>query len=187
MIRILGADKEKRLLRLFDRGDASAMDRLYAEYADYLAGVCYRYVGNDDDMKDVLQEAFIKIFTRIGSFEYRGKGSLKAWMTRIVVNESLTFLRRNAAAAETPITGDTPDTADDTPATEGIDAAAVMEMVARLPEGYRVVFNLFAIEGMSHKAIADELGITPSTSASQFFKAKRMLARMINEYRRKNG
>ena len=186
MIRILGADKEKRLLRLFDRGDASAMDRLYAEYADYLAGVCYRYVGNDDDMKDVLQEAFIKIFTRIGSFEYRGRGSLKAWMTRIVANESLTFLRRHAAAAETPITGDTPDPAADTPATEGIDAAAVMEMVARLPEGYRVVFNLFAIEGMSHKAIADELGITPSTSASQFFKAKRMLARMINEYRRKN-
>lgn len=74
MIRILGADKEKRLLRLFDRGDASAMDRLYAEYADYLAGICYRYVGNDDDMKDVLQEAFIKIFTRIGSFEYRGRG-----------------------------------------------------------------------------------------------------------------
>lgn len=108
-------------------------------------------------------------------------------MTRIVVNESLTFLRRNAAAAETPINGDTPDTADDTPATEGIDAATLMGMVARLPEGYRVVFNLFAIEGMSHKEIADELGITPSTSASQFFKAKRMLARMINEYRRKNG
>ncbi len=187
MIRILGADKEKQLLGLFDRGDASAMDRLYAEYADYLAGVCYRYVGNDDDMKDVLQEAFIKIFTRIGSFEYRGRGSLKAWMTRIVVNESLTFLRRNAAAVETPINGDTPDTADDTPATEGIDAATLMGMVARLPEGYRVVFNLFAIEGMSHKEIADELGITPSTSASQFFKAKRMLARMINEYRRKNG
>lgn len=61
-----------------------------------------------------------------------------------------------------------------------------MGMVARLPEGYRVVFNLFAIEGMSHKEIADELGITPSTSASQFFKAKKMLARMINEYRRKN-
>lgn len=68
---ILRTDKEQRLLNLFDRGEATAMDELYAEYADYLTGVCYRYIGNDNDLKDVLQEAFIKIFTQIGSFDAR--------------------------------------------------------------------------------------------------------------------
>ena len=70
------------------------MDELYGCYADYLTGVCYRYISNDEDLKDVLQESFIKIFTQISSFEYRGSGSLQAWMTRIVVNESLQLLRR---------------------------------------------------------------------------------------------
>ena len=87
---IFGSNKELQILKRFGRGDASAMDMLYADYADYLTGVCCRYIGNEDDRKDVLQEAFIKIFTSIGHFSYRGEGSLKAWVTRIAVNEALT-------------------------------------------------------------------------------------------------
>ena len=151
---IFGSNKELQILKRFGRGDASAMDMLYADYADYLTGVCCRYIGNEDDRKDVLQEAFIKIFTSIGHFSYRGEGSLKAWVTRIAVNEALQYLRQQCRWS--PIDSDAP-----------------------LP--YRAVFNLFAIEGLSHKEIARQLGITPSTSASQYFKARAMLARMIKE------
>ena len=94
-----GNNKEQHIISLFAKGDTLAMDKLYGEYADYLAKVCLRYIGNREDMHDVLQEAFIRIFTKIHTFEYRGKGSLKAWLTRIVINESLHFLRENDASA----------------------------------------------------------------------------------------
>ena len=87
-----GEDKERQIIQRLGRGDASAMDDLYALAADKLAGVCARYISAEADRKDILQESFIKIFTRIGSFDYRGHGSLMAWMTRIVVNESLLWL-----------------------------------------------------------------------------------------------
>ena len=161
---IFGSNKELQILKRFGRGDASAMDMLYAEYADYLTGVCCRYIGNKDDRKDVLQEAFIKIFTSIGHFSYRGEGSLKAWVTRIAVNEALQYLRQQCRWS--PIDSDAP-------------------LPQQLPPGYRAVFNLFAIEGLSHKEIARQLGITPSTSASQYFKARAMLARMIKENKKK--
>lgn len=196
---ILRTDKEQLLLRLFDRGDASAMDKLYAEYAEYLTGVAYRYLGNDDDVKDVLQEAFIKIFTKIASFKYRGKGSLKAWLTRIVINEALMFLRTSPTTSPSPSNrrGDLVSLADEaaleefnsvtySPPLEGL-GEVIFDFIARLPNGYRTVFNLFAIDGLSHKEIAAELGITPSTSASQYHKARAMLAKMINEYRKTNG
>ena len=86
---LLWKDKEQQILSLFQKGDNRAMDKLYMEYADYLTGVCARYISNEDQLKDVLQESFIRIFTNIHQFEYRGKGSLKAWMTKVVIHESL--------------------------------------------------------------------------------------------------
>lgn len=182
-MKIFGIDKERRLLKMFDSGDAAAMDTLYAEYAGYLTGVAYRYVGNDDDLKDVLQESFIKIFTQIGRFQYRGKGSLKAWLTRVVVNESLMYLRRSAQTLEVSIRIEPPDMADDPPDESLPDADTLASMIARLPAGYRTVFNLYAIEGLSHKQIAHQLAITPGTSASQYHKARMLLGRMIKKYK----
>lgn len=186
---ILHTNKEQHLLGLFSRGDASAMDKLYAEYSGYLAGVAYRYLGNDDDVKDVLQEAFIKIFTQIDSFEYKGKGALKAWLTRIVINEALMFLRKSDKERNLFVDSDDSSAGkqasdDAEPDSSDIDISVIMEMVARLPVGYRTVFNLFAIEGLDHKTIAQQLGITASTSASQYHKARAMLARMIKDYRK---
>ena len=85
----LGNDIEIAIVEKFRRGETSAMDWLYAAYANYLTGVCCRYIVHDDDLKDVLQESFIKIFTRMNSFNYRGKGSLRAWVTKIAINECL--------------------------------------------------------------------------------------------------
>ena len=181
---IFGNNKEKTIVQLFRQGNALAMDKLYAEYADYLTTVCARYIVNDDDLKDVLQESFIKIFTQINQFEYRGKGSLKAWTTRIVINESLQFLRKQKVNAPL-VADDPPDIPDETPDTEGLSADTLNNLVAQLPTGYRTILNLYVIEGKSHKEIAQMMGIKPDTSASQFHRAKNMLARLIKDYKRK--
>ena len=181
---IFGNNKEKAIVQLFRQGNPLAMDRLYAEYADYLTAVCARYITDDDDLKDVLQEGFIKIFTQIDKFEYRGKGSLKAWTTRIIVNESLLFLRKQKGSLPL-VADDPPDIPDDTPDTEGLSADILNDLVAQLPTGYRTILNLYVIEGKSHKEIAQMMGIKPDTSASQFHRAKNMLARLIKDYKRK--
>ncbi len=180
---ILPTDKEQHILQQFKRNYNSAMDLLYAEYAGYLTAVCARYIAGDDDMKDVLQEALIKIFTQIGSFEYRGKGSLKAWMTRIVVNESLQFLRRSKKD-EVLIDTEPPDIPEEDPDTDGLNAEEMTDIIRSLPDGYRMVFNLYVIEGKSHKEIAQILNIKPDTSASQLHRAKNILARLITQYKR---
>lgn len=183
---ILGTDTELRIVRSFSRGDTSAMDRLYTEYANYLTGVCARYVPDVNDQKDVLQEAFIRIFTQIGTFEYRGKGSLKAWITRIAINEALQLIRQKTRLHTFEAENDPPDIPDDVPDTNGIGEHTLLCMIQRLPTGYRAVFNLYAIEGKSHQEIAQQLGIKPDTSASQFHRARNMLAKMIKEYRIKD-
>ncbi len=180
---ILPTDKEQHILQQFKRNYNSAMDLLYAEYAGYLTAVCARYIAGDDDMKDVLQEALIKIFTQIGSFEYRGKGSLKAWMTRIVVNESLQFLRRSKKD-EVLVDTEPPDIPEEDPDTDGLNAEEMTDIIRSLPDGYRMVFNLYVIEGKSHKEIAQILNIKPDTSASQLHRAKNILARLITQYKR---
>lgn len=175
---------EEEIVGLFRRGDSSAMDRLYAAHAPYLTAVCARYITDEDALKDVLQEALIKIFTQIDSFCYRGRGSLRAWMTRIVVNESLQALRRHRRQPVMVTDADAPDLPDEDPEVDSIDADALTQLIRQLPEGYRTVLNLYAIEGHSHKEIAQLLGIKPDTSASQFHRAKNMLAKLIKDYRR---
>lgn len=173
-------DIEQHITDLFARGDSRAMDVLYSHFANYLTGVCIRYVPQQEDLHDVLQEAFIKIFTTIGSFKYRGKGSLKAWMTRITVNEALMFLRDKKKMQFMDNDQEPPDIAETPPDTSALTADSVAYAIAQLPDGYRTVFNLYAIEGKSHKEIAKILNIKPDTSASQFHRAKAILARILN-------
>jgi len=178
---LFGYNKEQHIISLFSKGDTLAMDKLYGEYADYLTKVCSRYIQNQDDLHDVLQEAFIRIFTKIHTFEYRGRGSLKAWLTRVVINESLHFLRDNNANIFVDKDVDLPDIIDDEPDIDNLSITQITDTILKLPPGYRAVFNLFAIEGKSHKEIAELLNIRPDTSASQFHKARNMLARMLKE------
>lgn len=183
---ILGLNKEQKIISLFRRGDAMAMDKLYACYADYLTGVCSRYISEEADLKDVLQESFIKIFTQINTFEYRGVGSLKAWLVRIVVNESLLFLRKKASERMVTVTQELPDCPEEELCIGDMNEEVLLEMIQRLPAGYRTVFNLYVIEGKSHKEIADILNIKADSSASQFHRAKQMMVRMVKDYRKKN-
>lgn len=179
-------DKEQQIVEAFRRGDASAMDDLFTLFSGYLMGVGTRYIADDDELKDVLQEAFIKIFTQFHSFQYRGKGSLKAWMMRIMVNECLMALRQKQ---KTDIVNneEVPDLPDEEPDTESLDGNVLMEMIRRLPEGYRQVLNLYVIEGLSHNEIGQILHIKADSSASQLHRAKAMLAKMIKDYKRRLG
>lgn len=163
------------------------MDKLYMEYADYLTGVCARYISDEDTLKDVLQESFIRIFTQIHQFEYRGKGSLKAWITKITINEALMQLREEKAFLIPLHESQISDFSDEEPDVEDIDTNILLTFVQKLPPGYRAVFNLFIIEEKSHKEIAEILQIQPTTSASQFLRAKKMLANMIREYKQKTN
>lgn len=179
-------EKEQQIVEAFRRGDTSAMDDLFTLFSGYLMGVGTRYIADDDELKDVLQEAFIKIFTQFHSFQYRGKGSLKAWVTRIMVNECLIALRQKQKI-DVVDNEEVPDLPDEEPDTESLDGNVLMEMIRCLPEGYRQVLNLYVIEGLSHKEIGQILHIKPDSSASQLHRAKTMLAKMIKDYKRRLG
>lgn len=142
--------------------------------------ICLRYMGNGEEARDVLQDAFVKILTSIGRFEYRGEGTLQAWMARITVNEALSHLGRRGTLR---MTDNLPaDIADDDEPPERIPPDVLTRMIGELPAGYRTVLNLFVFEQMPHKEIARRLGITESTSGSQYNRAKKMLAQRIKEY-----
>lgn len=149
-----------------------------------------RFFTDDDDVRDALHDAYITIFTTIERFDYRGPGSLQAWMHRIVVNECITILRRRKTLFVVPLEELPPSQLESLSSTateaEAADCTAVspdtlQTLIASLPDGYRTVLNLFAIEGLSHKEIARMLGISESTSASQYSRAKQLLAKRIKQ------
>jgi RNA polymerase sigma-70 factor (ECF subfamily) len=168
------------------------MKALYAALSAPLSGICSRYIKDPDRRKDVLQESFIKIFTRIGMFTYRGEGSLRAWATRITVNEALGEIRKESRSPFERMTEATEKTAQNVEEESEADVdlltgKELASMIAELPAGYRAVFNLYAVEGLGHKEIGKILGIKPDTSASQYHRARAMLSKMIREYLKKKG
>lgn len=175
---------ERDLAALVGNGDYRGQRELYDRYAGQLTAVARRYLGDDDEVKDVLQDAFISIYQKFGTFHYRGEGSLRAWMTRIVVNGALQQLRREkrlVSADALPAESEEP-----LPETDGIPAGVLQRMIEGLPDGYRTVFNLYVFEQMSHREIASLLGIKENSSASQFLRARARLAQEIKEYRKEN-
>jgi len=179
------------------------MRQLYERYKGYAMAIGLRYIPNSDEMRDVLQDSFVKILTSIGQFSYRGEGSLKAWVARIVSNRAVDYLREHQrfvflsgipdecdedGVADGYPDGETVGYSDVGHGTVGHGARAadvspdmLMELIGRLPANYRTVLNLFVFEERSHREIAQLLGIKESTSASLFFRAKKMLARRIRE------
>lgn len=176
-------NSEKKLLRLLKDGEENARYLLYKQYIRYLSAVCSRYITNDENIKDVLQESFLRIFHSLDSFRYQGEGSLKAWMSRIVINESLDWLKQNRRLEYVEIDKEGISIPDAPPDTEGIPEDVIYRMIRSLPDGYRTVFNLYVIEQKTHKEIAEVLGIKESTSASQLHRAKAMPAAMITQFR----
>lgn len=173
---------ERELTQLVRSGDPSGTRALYERYVGYLTAVCSRYVPDRAAVKDILQDAFIAIFSRIRDFEFRGEGSLRAWMTRIVVNGALKSLR---GSGRLNYVEELPDREEEElDSLPQIPPGVLAEMIKALPDGYRTVFNLFVFEKKSHKEIAQLLGIKENSSASQFFRARALLARQIKEYKK---
>ena len=139
-----------------------------------------RYIPNREEMRDVLQDGFVKILTTIDQFDYRGEGSLKNWVARIVANKAIDYLRKHERIN---FVNTIPDELDEE-ATDMIDIPPdiLTKMIGRLPDNYRLVLNLFVFQQQSHKEIAQLLGIKESTSASIYFRARKMLSKMIKEY-----
>ncbi|MCI6159908.1 MAG: RNA polymerase sigma factor [Prevotella sp.] len=177
-------ESEEQLLKSLTQGVPSARRRLYDHYAGCLMAVCMRYLSDRYLAQDVLHDSFVKILTSIGRFEYRGEGSLKAWMMRIAANESLTVLRRNGRFETVD---NIPEETDEEPDIDQVPMNEMMRMIGELPTGYRTVFNMFVFEERSHKSIALELGIKEDSSASQFLRAKKILAKKIKEYKHQQG
>lgn len=180
------ATQEEREIRQIRQGDTAAMRAVYERYIGHLTAVCTRYVPDEEDAKDVLQESFVKIFSSFDRFQYRGEGSLKAWLTRVVVNEAVTLLRERERMEVVRPEWDLPDVADEEPPVEEVPAEVIHRLVASLPPGYRMVFNLYVFEHKSHKEIARLLHIRENSSASQLHRAKELLAKGIMDYKAKN-
>jgi RNA polymerase sigma-70 factor (ECF subfamily) len=171
---------DEQLVKECVSGSAIAQKKFYDLFAKKMMGVCLRYTNDYEEAQDVLQEAFVKIFTKLPDFE--SKGSLEGWVRRIMVNTALDAYRRakkHQNNVDVDSVGYLLDSNDYT--IETINANDLLKIIHTIPEGYRVVFNLFAIEGYSHKEIAERLGVTESTSKSQFSRAKKMLRKILVE------
>lgn len=179
---------ERDICRGCKRGNAKAQRALFDRYSSMLMAKIFSYVGNDDDAKDVLQDTFIKAYTMIDSFTWAGDGSLQAWLTRIAVNTAINFLRSRKRLVVTTVRAtnmdDPPDVVEEATVDEvnRLDTSTILEMVAELPDGYRTVFNLYCLDGYSHKEIAEQLGINEKSSSSQLARAKALLAQKIKKY-----
>ncbi len=178
---------EQSLIERVKRRERVAQRELYDLYAGRLLSASLRYVTRRDVAEDLLHDSFIKIFKSIDSFTYRGDGSLRAWMERITINTALEWLRQQNRLDVVSYNDDYMPTMIDVaePTAEDVDQipqSEVLRLIAELPDGYRTVFNLFTIEGYSHREIAHELGINEKSSSSQLLRAKRLLSTKINEY-----
>ncbi len=174
---------EQQLIEGCKKGDRKAQKTLYEQHSPRMMGVCLRYVSDRETARDLLQDGFVKVFTGMDS--YSGIGSFEGWMRKIFVNCALEYLRKGDVLRDAAALDYTAELAqsDHTVVSE-MSAVELMKLVQELPDGFRLVFNLFAIEGYSHKEISEMLHITESTSRSQYTRAKQLLQRRINDLER---
>jgi RNA polymerase sigma-70 factor (ECF subfamily) len=180
--------EEQELAERCKNGDNVARKVLYETYADRLFGLCIRYMGNRDTAQDVLHDGFIRIFQSFHLFTWRGTGSLRAWMERVIINESLQQIKRSKIM-ENQIPIEDASEVYDMPAPDDVSQIPekiLMRFIGELPDGYRTVFNLYVFEKKSHKEIAEMLHMNEKSSSSQLFRAKMQLAKKINEWMKDN-
>jgi RNA polymerase sigma factor (sigma-70 family) len=169
-------NKEEHILKGCKAGDHKAFEELYKTWYRVLLGVAMRYARNRQEAEDILQDAFIKVFHSIGS--YRGEGSFEGWLKRVVRNTAINHYRsRIKFDLYIDFAGQEESLND------GSDTKDVISLLNKLPEGYRMVINLYFIDGCTHKEIAELLNISTGTSKSQLFKAKQYLKELLeNDY-----
>ena len=170
---------DERLIELIKKRDESAFVELYEKFSGRLFGVCLRYSKSSADAEDLLQESFVKIFENIQN--YKGTGSFEGWLRRITVNNCINYYRKTIT--EKVIASDNyvvDDIVEETVFSK-LATDDILNLIQELPEGYKIVFNMFVIEGYKHSEIAEILGFTESTSKTQLLKAKKQLMERVIE------
>ena len=171
--------EEQQMIAGCINGKPWAQKQVYELYASAMLSVCVRYVTDRETARDILQDGFVKVFTKIDT--YSGAGSFAGWIRRIFVTTALEFLRQNDALKQSESIDEHNYTIEDVNVStlDKISANDLMTCISELPNGYRTVFNLYAIEGYSHAEIATILHISENTSRSQFMRARKMLQKTV--------
>lgn len=165
--------------------DAVAQRQLYDQYVEYMMLTCLRYIPAREDAKEVMLDGFVNAYKNFDRFEYRGQGSLKAWLKKITVNQCLMHLRKRNNVlqyADEPDYANEPTTESD--AMDRMSVKEIIQLIQQLPDGYRTVFNLYTFEDMTHQEISKMLGISENTSKSQLHKARALLQKTILKNRK---
>lgn len=171
---------EQALIKDCLKGNPIAQRKLFEKFAPRMMSVCLRYMKDEQEAEDILQDGFIKVFQKLSAYE--NTGSLEGWIRRIIVNTALDQIRKNSKFGYTEDVDEVGYKIGNNDFTfEGLMAQDLMKLINQMPEGYKVVFNMFAIEGYSHKEIADLLGITESTSKSQYSRARAYLREKLEK------
>ena len=159
----------------------SAQKQLFDRFSRKMLGICVRYASDTQEAQDIMQDGFVKVFNAIGGFQH--EGSLEGWVKRIMINTALDAYRKDKKRRNAVELDDDKamEISDQDGIVEGINAEFLLKMIKTLPEGYRIVFNMFAIEGYSHKEIADQLGISVNTSKSQYSRARAYLQKILSK------
>lgn len=181
---------DEQIIHGCKKGKRKAFNMLYQKYSATMLGVCWRYSHTKAEAEDVLQEAFLKVFQKIDTFE--GRGSFEGWIKRIMVNTAINYYKSNKKYhfqndfdPDNKMTQIVADEAEEFEIDDSYNTNQLMSMINSLPSGYRMVFNMYVFEGMAHKEIASELEISENTSKSQLSKARRWLRQKIEEKQNK--
>lgn len=172
-------NQETQLVKGLLRNEERAQRQVYEKYASKMLGVCMRYVVDTMAAEDVLMEGFMRVFGKIE--QYKGEGSLEGWIRRIMVNEALGYLRLSKKIEVVDLE-EVQMHPNYLMADQQLEEDELLKMIGQLPDGYRTVFNLYAIEGYSHNEISVMLGISESTSKSQLHRARTALQRLLSEW-----
>ncbi len=169
--------EEQELVKKCLSGNKKAQKQLFDLYAPQMMTVCHRYANRNDQAIDMLQEGFIRVFSNLDKFSH--SGSLGGWIRTVMVNNALTTLRREKKFSFNESIDDHTELDSGGDTLSDLNLQELLALISSLPTGYRTVFNMYAIEGYSHKEIAELLKISESTSKTQYRKAKLRLQKLI--------
>lgn len=155
----------------------SAQKLLYDKYSSKLYGICLRYSKNEEEAQDILQDSFIKVFTKLHTYQFTG--SFEGWLKRIATNTSIEYYRKKINTDEVDEIVFNPYLSVDSD--KSLEVEELLKMIQELPEGYRMIFNLYAIDGFTHSEIAQKLGISEGTSKSQLSRARAHLQKRFKD------
>jgi len=168
---------DKELIDACLRGNPLAQKSLYDTYSSKLYGICLRYSGKEEEAQDILQDSFIKIFTKLNTYLYTG--SFEGWLKRIVTNTAIEYFRRKVDLEKVDEITFNPYLSVDSD--KSLEVEELLKMIQELPEGYRMIFNMYAIDGYTHGEIAKKLNISEGTSKSQLSRARAHLQKKFKE------